>query len=71
MYLPRTDAVSQILAKLEQRLGPQRYKVWFKNSTQLILADGHLRVSAPNAFICGWIERHFAETIAAVAQEVT
>jgi len=71
VYLPRTDAVSQILAKLEQRLGPQRYKVWFKNSTQLILADGHLRVSAPNAFICGWIERHFAETIAAVAQEVT
>lgn len=71
MYLPRTDAVSQILAKLEQQLGPQRYKVWFKNSTQLIIADGHLKVSAPNAFICGWIERHFAETITSVAQEVT
>lgn len=71
MYLPRTDAVSQILAKLEQKLGPQRYKVWFKNSTQLIIADGHLKVSAPNAFICGWIERHFAEIITAIAQEVT
>lgn len=71
MYLPRTDAVSQILARLEQRLGPQRYRVWFKNSTQLIIADGHLKVSAPNAFICGWIERHFAEVIATIAQEIT
>jgi chromosomal replication initiator protein len=71
VYLPRTDAVSQILAKLEQRLGPQRYKVWFKNSTQLIIADGHLKVSAPNAFICGWLERHFAEIMTVVAKEVT
>jgi chromosomal replication initiator protein len=71
VYLPRTDAVSLIQSKLEQKLGPQRYKVWFKNSTQIIMADGHLKVSAPNAFICGWIERHFAEVIAATAQEVT
>ncbi len=71
MYLPRTDAVSLIQSKLEQKLGPQRYKVWFKNSTQLIMAEGHLKVSAPNAFICGWIERHFAEVVTATAQEVT
>ncbi len=71
MYLPRADAVSQIQTKLEQRLGPQRYKVWFKNSTQIIVADGLVKVSAPNAFICGWIERHFADDVAAIAQEVT
>ena len=70
MYLPRLDAVSQIQTKLEQELGPQRYRIWFKNSTQIILADAHVKVSVANAFICGWIERHFAESIAGIAQQV-
>lgn len=71
MYLPRIDVVAQIQAKLEQELGPQRYRIWFKNSTQIIVADAHLKVSVPNAFICGWIERHFADAITSIAQQVT
>ena len=71
MYVPRTDGVPQIEAKIAEKLGPQRYKVWFKNSTQFTVADGHLKVSAPNAFICGWLEKHFADTIADAAREVT
>jgi len=71
MYVPRTDTVSSIQARIAEKLGPQKYKVWFKNATQFTSAGGHLKVSAPNAFICGWIERHFADTIAEAAAEVS
>jgi chromosomal replication initiator protein len=63
--------VSLIQARLEQELGPQRFKIWFKNSTQIIIADAHVKVSVPNAFIRGWIERHFADIIAQIARDVT
>jgi len=67
MFVPRTDTVSLIQAKIAEKLGPQKYKVWFKNATQLTVMGGHLKISAPNTFICGWIERHFADTIAEAA----
>ena len=56
MHIPRTDTVSHIQTRIAEELGPQRYKVWFRNATQFTLADGHLKVSTPNAFICGWID---------------
>ena len=71
MYVPRTDIVSLLQASIAEKLGPQRYKVWFRNSTQFTMADGHLKVSTPNTFICSWIEKHFAETIAEAIQAVT
>jgi chromosomal replication initiator protein len=67
---PRTDTVALIQARIAEEIGPQRYKVWFKNSTQFIMAEGHLKISTPNAFICGWIERHFAETVTDAARAV-
>jgi chromosomal replication initiator protein len=70
VHIPRMDSIALIQAKLAERLGAQRYKVWFKNVTQFVEADGHLKISVPNAFICGWIERNFSDTIQAVAQEV-
>lgn len=71
MHIPRTDTVSLIQGKIAEKLGPQRYKIWFKNATQVTVADRHLKISVPNAFICGWIERNFAEAIADSAREVT
>jgi len=65
------DTVHLIQSQLAERLGPQRYKVWFKNATQFLVADRHLKVSAPTNFICGWIERHYSEVIADTARKVT
>jgi chromosomal replication initiator protein len=70
VHIPRMDSVSLIQTKIAEKLGAQRYKVWFKNATQFTLADGHLKISVPNAFICGWIERNFSDAIQEVAQEV-
>lgn len=69
MFVPRTDLVSSIQLKIAERIGPQKYKIWFKNGTQFTAAGGHLKVSTPNTFICNWIERHYAEDIAAAARE--
>ncbi len=71
MLVPRIDTTTAIQTKIAERLGPQKYKVWFKNATQIAVAAGHVKVSAPNAFICGWIERHFSETLAEIIEEVT
>jgi len=71
VFIPRTDVVSAISARIADKLGPQRYKVWFKNATQFSLVGNHLKVSTPNSFICNWLERNFAEQLAEAAREVT
>ncbi len=71
MITPRMDSVVLIQSRIAEEIGPQRYKVWFKNATQFTMADGHLKISTPNAFICGWIERHFADTITDAARHAT
>ncbi|HUU82130.1 MAG TPA: chromosomal replication initiator protein DnaA [Phycisphaerae bacterium] len=65
------DVASQLENLIAEKVGPQRYKVWFKNATRFLFADGFLKVGVPNLFIGGWIESHFIETIADAAQEVT
>ncbi len=71
MHVPRMDTVGLIEAKIAEKLGPQRYKIWFKNATQFTVADHHLKLSAPNAFIAGWIERNFIDAISEITREVT
>lgn len=71
MIVCADDAVTQIEALVAEKLGPQRYNIWFKNATQFALTDGYLRVSAPNQFVGDWIERHFGPTISEAAREVT
>jgi chromosomal replication initiator protein len=65
------DTLAAMSARIAEKLGPQKYKVWFKNATQFTLVGHHVKVSAPNAFLCGWIERNFADQIAESAREVT
>ena len=62
------SAINEVLA---EKVGPQKYRIWFKNSTSLTLADGYLKVGVPNLFIASWIETHFLNTISQAAQAVT
>ncbi len=64
------DAESRIKQRLAQLVGPQRYRVWFQNSTRLSLTDGYLKVGVPNLFIGAWIENHYSQQIQAAAQKV-
>lgn len=71
MIVCAEDTVAKLENALAEKLGPQRYKVWFKNATRFTFANGHLKVGVPNLFIGGWIESHFTEVIADVAGELT
>ncbi len=65
------DAVSVVEARIAEKVGPQRFNVWFKNATRFSFTGDYLRVSAPNHFVGEWIERHFAEVISEAARDVT
>jgi len=65
------DAISRIESCIAEKLGPQRFSVWFKNATHLGFADRFLRISVPNHFVGEWIERHFSLMIMDAAREVT
>jgi len=69
----RSDAESQIRAireALADKVGQQKYRIWFKNSTKLTLAEGYLKVGVPNLFISNWIENHFLDKISQVVRSV-
>ena len=60
-----------ILVALHRRIGTQKLNAWFKHSTSLSYEDGQVKVGTANPFTAGWIESHFADDLAAAAQEVT
>ncbi len=63
--------VNGILGSLQQRIGPQRFKAWFRSGTTVTLDDGHLKVAVPNPFVANWIEGHYVSEIASAAEDVT
>ena len=66
-----TDEVSAINEALAEKVGPQKFQIWFKNSTRLTLAGEYLKVGVPNLFIASWLENHFIREIGQAAQAAT
>ncbi len=63
--------IQAITEALANKVGQQKYRIWFKNSTKLILAGDYLKVGAPNLFIANWIENHFLNEISQAVRSVT
>jgi chromosomal replication initiator protein len=55
---------------IAQRVGQQRFHVWFNNSTRLDLKQDGLEIAVPNDFISEWIGTHFKKPIQEAAAEV-
>jgi len=69
---PRTaelDATA-ITEALSQRIGSQKYRIWFQNCARFALVDGTLRIGVANPFLVTWLEGHFLKEIRAAAQSV-
>jgi chromosomal replication initiator protein len=66
-----TDELGAIDLAIAERIGEQKYRVWFKNSTKLELTDDYLKIGVPNHFIANWIEAHFLNDIYFVLKKVT
>jgi chromosomal replication initiator protein len=62
--------VSAINEALAEKVGQQKYRIWFRNSTKLTLTDGYLKVGVPNLFIASWIENHFLAQISDAVRAV-
>jgi chromosomal replication initiator protein len=59
--------VTAINEALAEKVGPQKFRIWFKNSTKFTLSDGYLKVGVPNLFIASWLENHFINEITQAA----
>jgi chromosomal replication initiator protein len=55
---------------IAQRVGPQRFHVWFNNSTRMDLRNDGLEIAVPNDFISEWIGKNFTRPIQEAAHEV-
>ena len=62
--------VSRLQDAIAQRVGAQRFAVWFSNSAKLELKNDSLEIAVPNDFISDWIGQHFSSPIQEAAQEV-
>ena len=65
------NAISAINDAIAEKIGQQKFRIWFKNSTRLTLSDGLLKIGVINPFIASWLESHFSiqvtESVRAVA----
>lgn len=69
--VPGSDANLLKLANaIAARVGPQRFHVWFDNSTRMDLRNDGLEICVPNDFIGEWIGQKFTGTIQEAAAEV-
>jgi len=66
-----TDEVSAINQTLSEKIGQQKYRVWFKNSTRFVLTGNCLTIGVPNHFIGNWVENHFLDDISFAVRRVT
>jgi chromosomal replication initiator protein len=64
---PQLERLANAIA---QRVGQQRFHVWFNNSTRLDLRQDGLEIAVPNDFISEWIGSHFSQPIQDAAHEV-
>src|SRR5262249_24014984 len=55
---------------IAQRVGQQRFHVWFNNSTRMDLRQDGLEIAVPNDFISEWIGKNFTRPIQEAAHEV-
>jgi chromosomal replication initiator protein len=62
--------LSQLADAIKQRVGAQRFSVWFTNSTRLELKGDELEIAVPNDFISEWIAKNFTLPIQEAAREV-
>ena len=62
--------LSRLADAIAQRVGQQRFNVWFNNSTRLELKHEALEISVPNDFISEWIGTHFTRPIKDAGHEV-
>ncbi|MHC4334573.1 MAG: DnaA ATPase domain-containing protein, partial [Planctomycetota bacterium] len=66
-----TDEIGAINQALAEKVGPQKFRIWFRNSTKMALSGEYLKIGVPNLFIASWLENHFSNEINQAVRTVT
>ena len=65
-----TEIVSALRNALADRVGKERFELWFGASTRLELGDDTLILGAPNRFFADWLRQSFRGDVEAACVEV-
>src|SRR5262245_29512691 len=65
------DFVSALDSLLAERLGQNRFDLWFGPSTRRVFTDGTLVVESPNQFSQDWLRKNFRAEIEAACRLVS
>ncbi len=70
LHQAQDPQLARLADAIAQRVGQQRFHVWFNNSTRLDLKHDSLEIAVPNDFISEWIGTHFKQPIEDATNEV-
>ena len=66
------DSGAETIAEaLAERIGSQKFRIWFQSCARFTLADGYLTIGVANPFMANWLESHFLRDIQAAAHTAT
>ncbi len=65
-----TEVVAAMRIRLADRIGHDRFELWFGCNVRLVLGESTLAVQVPNQFHQNWLRRNFRRDLEAVCQEV-
>lgn len=65
-----TDVVSTLRLAVAERVGQERFELWFGPGVQLVPQPGRVRVEVPNKFTLDWLRKHFRAHIEAAVSDV-
>lgn len=60
----------RIGSRIEELIGPQAFRVWFRDSAQIACGEKRVKIGVPNLYVRGWIEDHYATAVAQAARDV-
>jgi chromosomal replication initiator protein len=63
------DVLSTVLTLLAEKLGRERFDLWFGAHTRFTLTGSNLLVETPNQFLQDWQRQHYRETLEAVCRQ--
>src|ERR1700688_1768527 len=63
------DVLSTVVRLLAEKIGAERYDLWFGARTRFTLNGGNLLVETPNRFLQDWQCQHYREAVEAACRE--
>lgn len=64
------EIVSAFRDALKERVGRDRFDVWFASTTRLELGESQVTVFAPSSFSVDWLRTHFLDDLTLVARHI-